>query len=79
MLILCNKPNSANLLILVADAGTSLYVRQRAFMIGLYMASFPADRRLVDRFLDAAADLLDDEWIKDVVATYREFGYFDIF
>jgi hypothetical protein len=45
MLILSNKPTSANLLILVADAGAPLHVRQRAFMIGLIHGVFPGRPR----------------------------------
>lgn len=77
-LILASRHNLAGLVKVVADRQIVDEVRRRAFMVALYMASYDRDIVLADRLIEASADL-QDEWITDVIASYRQDGYFDLY
>lgn len=78
-LILSDKYNADNLLLIVGDRGIAVDVRRRAFVIALYMASYVKNRDLADRVIVQSGDLHSDEWVSDIIASYNQFGYIDIY
>lgn len=79
MLILSRKENGRIVYELAVDQGASFKVRRRAFVLATYLASYRDDRDAAERLFEGAADLLSDEILQDIVATYRESGYFSLF
>lgn len=81
-LIMAVPANLFNLLLIAKSRGQlSLSNSQRrAFVIALYMVSFgDFDEGIADDLIASTADIHDDVMIREVVRTYHEHGYVDIF